>query len=284
MQRQDKRPTFYFQADANSLGGFLEQPFQRLVPQQASVSLPAAGGFATARAEGFNLDQIVSCTSSHTRVSGRETTDGRAFSTLVTAVIEGLNILEIVTAERVVAQISVECPADYGSRRISLAGSHFQGLRVGGHDASPTLNPSFLNAQRAGSVGSPMTWADFRSIGEKQSRTLIDAIKRQAQSAAWEWAQERYEWMGASQKRQDGALVQCSLVDAVASPIPGNSLGHIIEIPDFGRIILGELLVSSDSVQLSMIRAELGCHVHGKLITVQAGSGGTMMPPILSSH
>jgi hypothetical protein len=280
MQRQDKKPTFYFQAGANSLGGFLEQPFQRLVPQQASVSLPAAGGFATTRAEGFNLEQIVSCTSSHTRVSGRETTGGHAFSTLVTAVIEGLNILEIVTAERIVAQISVECPTDYGPRKISLAGSHFEGLRVGGHNASPTLNPSFLNA-RSGSVGSPMTWTDFQSIGEKQSRTLIDAIKQHARSAAWEWAQERYEWMGSSQKRKDGELVQCSLVDTVASSIPGNSFGHIIEIPDFGRIILGELLVSSDSVQLFMIRAELGCHVHGQLVTAQAGSGGTMMPPIL---
>jgi hypothetical protein len=283
MQRQDKRPAFYFQADANSLGGFLEQPFQRLVPQQASVSLPAAGGFATTRSEGFNLEQIVSCTSSHTRVSGRETTDGRAFTTLVTAVIEGLNILEIVTAERIVAQISVECPTDYGPRRISLAGSHFEGLRVGGHNVSPTVNPSFLNSQRAGTVRSPMTWTDFQSIGERQSRTLIDAIKQHTQSAAWEWAQERYEWMGSSQKRKDGELVQCSLVDAVASAIPGNSLGHIIEIADFGRIILGELLVSADSVQLFMIRAELGCHVHGKVVTVQAGSGGTMMPPLLNS-
>lgn len=282
MQRQDKKPTFYFQADATSLGGFLEQPFQRLVPQQASVSLPAAGGFATARTEGFNLEQIVSCTSSHTRVSGRETTDGRAFSTLVTAVVEGLNILEIVTAERVVAQISVECPADYGPRRISLVGSHFEGLRVGGHNASPTLNPSFLNAQPAGTVRSPMTWTDFQGIGEKQSRTLIGAIK-QTRNAAWEWAQERYEWMGSTQKRQDGELVQCSLVDSVASAIPGSSLGHLIEIPEFGRIILGELLVSADSVQLFMIRAELGCHVHGRVITVQAGSGGTMMPPLLNA-
>jgi hypothetical protein len=281
MQRQDKRPTFYFQADANTFGGFLQQPFQRIVPPQASVSLPAAGGFATTRTKGFNLEQIVSCTSSYTRVSGRETTDGRAFSTLVTAVIEGLNILEIVTAERIVAQISVECPADYGPRRISLAGTHFEGLRVGGHYAAPTLNPSFLNTQRAGSVLSPMTWSDFQSIGEKQSRTLIGGIKQDPRSAAWEWAKERYEWMSSGQKRKDGELVQCSLVDTVASSIPGNSIGHIIEIADFGRIILGELLVSSDSVQLFMVRAELGCNVHGNVNIVSAGSGGTMMPPII---
>ena len=48
-------------------------------------------------------------------------------STLVTSVVEGLNILEIVKAERIVAQISVEYPADGGFPRSFL---HWFSLRA----------------------------------------------------------------------------------------------------------------------------------------------------------
>jgi len=39
----------------------------------------------------------------------------------VTSVVEGLNILEVITAERLVAQVSVEYPRDDGYLEVSLA-------------------------------------------------------------------------------------------------------------------------------------------------------------------
>src|SRR3977135_3197336 len=103
---------FYsFRADANALGGYLKEPFEKNIPTLAPVSLPAVGGFAMARSEAFTLDEIITCSSASTRVSGREHADG-SVSILVTAAVEGLNLLEVVTARRVVAQVSISIPKD----------------------------------------------------------------------------------------------------------------------------------------------------------------------------
>ena len=122
----------------------METPHKKVVPSQASVALPAVGGHATARTEAFNCDEIVSCQAAYTRVTGGQVEEDGSWSTLVTSVVEGLNILDAVKVDRIVAQVSVEHPADGGNPTISLAGSHFDGMRLGGCDVSPTLNPTLL--------------------------------------------------------------------------------------------------------------------------------------------
>jgi hypothetical protein len=256
---QSKDTTFYYQASASPLGGKLEQPFLRPLPSPASSALPAAGGFASGQSEAFNHENIVSFIAAHTRISGHKA--GSEFSTLVTTVVEGLNILEIVTAKRVVAQLTVTFPSDGGPRRISTAGSHVEGLRVGGYDAAPEPNGRLLR--------SPVTSEEIQGIGEEQSKALTDKA---------EWLTARYGWMRPGQKG-DAALAMCSLFNSVSPKIPGSSFGSVVIVPDFGRLFLGELLVSHGSVQLSMVRAELGCNVHGTITVATGGTGGTMMPP-----
>ena len=266
MQSRDK--TFYYQASASPLGGQMEQPFLRPIPSPASSALSAAGGFASSQSEAFNHENIVSFTAAHTRISGheaphggREAPDGKEFSTLVTTVVEGLNILEIVTAKRVVAQLSVAFPKDGGPRRIATAGSYFEGLRIGGYDAEPQPNKALLR--------SPLTVEGIQGIGVEQSKALADKVSGLT---------ARYGWTRREQKG-NAALTMCSLLNAVSPKLPGRSFGHVIAIPDFGRIFLGELLVSHGFAQLSMVRAELGCNVHATLTVSVAGSGGTTMPP-----
>ncbi len=74
--RSNVKKAFYFHADANSLGGFIEKPFQKVIPSQASASLPAVGGHVTTRTEAFNFEEIVSCRSAYTRVSGSQLEPG----------------------------------------------------------------------------------------------------------------------------------------------------------------------------------------------------------------
>lgn len=258
MQSRDK--TFYYQASASPLGGQMQQPFFRPLPSPASSALSAAGGFASSNSEAFNHENIVSFAAAHTRISGHEAPDGSEFSTLVTTVVEGLNILEIVTAKRVVAQLAVAYPKNGNPRRFAMAGSDFEDLRVGGYDADPKLNGNLLR--------SPVDLTHIQGIGEQQS-TALQGTK---------WLTNRYGWTS-SQQQDDAALTMCSLVTALDSEIPFSTAGHVIDIPDFGRIFLGELVVSHGFAQLSMVRAELGCNVHASLSVSMAGGGGTMMPP-----
>jgi hypothetical protein len=298
MQSYEKKRFYTFRADANALGGYLEEPFEKIIRTLAPVSLPPVGGFATARSEAFNLDEIVSCSSAYTRVSGREHADG-SVSIQVAATVEDLNILDVVTAERIVAQVSIAISNDQKPLRFSLAGSRFVGLWLAGRKSCPKLNSRLqLPGSGTSSQGLTLTYEDVRQTGRDQAARLIKGFQA-VSSSAHEWAKERHEWMTLEQPRDDTVL--CSLVDGFegadstegcdpvdgfegAEPKEGDGFegaepeercGHIVEIPGFGRIILGELLISRKSVQLVAIRAELGCSVRGKVGVNAVGGGGS---------
>ncbi len=275
---------YSLRADANALGGFLEEPFARTIPALAPVSLPAVGGFATARSGAFNLDEIVSCSSAYTLVTGREESgSGGTISTLCTAVIEDLNILEVVTAKRIVAQIAVTIPKERSlPRRISFAGSRFEGLRLAGRDCTPRMNSELHRLDVGNGEELPLTWQSIANAGRLQADRLMTWYRSRNQDAK-KWATERHGWMTSSDPaRKEGASVLCSLVDGFQTgnhfendPEKEPHNGHIVAIPGFGRIILGELLVSRESVQLVSIRAELGCPVVGRVTgPTPATSGG----------
>jgi hypothetical protein len=276
----ESKKIFYFHADASSLGGFIEEPFHKHLPPQASASLPSVGGHITTRTEAFDLEGVVSCRSATTRVSGRHLDEDGSASILVTTVLEGLNILEIVKAERVVAQITAEFASAGGFPRISLAGSHFDGLRIGHSDASLALNPGLLGfASSAKASRTPMTQALFHETGRQQAAKLVKSVKAEADQDSLRWLTNRYGWMDSDRKPEKDGLSLCSLVDGVGGAIPGRSFGHVIEVPDFGRIFLGEILVYPRALQLTMARVELGCSTKGKVgVGTAAVRGGTVPP------
>lgn len=217
------RKFYSFRADANALGGHLEEPCEKCIPTLAPVCLPAVGGVAMARSEAFTLDEIVRISSAYTRVSGRQHADGSA-SILITAAVEGVNILEVVTARRVVGQVSILVP-EKGPLQISLIGSRFEGLQLAGRECRPKPNP-------------------------------------------------RQEWITRDPKSGN---ILSSLIDGLeedGDPKTSHG-GHVVHIPGFGRIALGEVRLSGDSVQLVMIRADLGCPVKGGVTISCLGGGGS---------
>jgi hypothetical protein len=268
---KEKDKGFYsFRADANALGGILKKPFHKPIPTLAPVSLPAAGGFAKARSEAFTLDNIVSCSSAYSRVSGQEEEDG-SISILVTAVVEGLNLLEVVEAERVVAQLSILIPPDRKGLKVSTAGSRFEGLRLAGRPMDPQLSPRLHDREkerdeqgRAHGATAGHLW----EIGKEQAARVTNAFAGRHNAA---WAENRFKWM--QTEEQTNTSVLCSLVDGFIPHRPEHC-GHVVEIPGFGRFFFGELLLTRDSAQLVSIRAELGCPVTGTVTINCVGGGG----------
>jgi hypothetical protein len=274
MQSFHQSRFYSFRVDANALGGFLEEPVKKDIPTVAPTSLPPVGGFATARSEAFNLDEIVSCSSAYTRVSGREHHADGSISISATAVLEGLNLLEVVTAKRIVSQVSIFIPRGSADLQISFAGSRFEGLLLAGCENGPTMN-SELNPPgcKQGGPGLPLTWQDIATVAGSQAEKLIGSFKDRGEDA-YQWAQRRHGRMISDPPPGDGGTLLCSLVDGFDGEGSHKSCGHIVEIPGFGRIFLGELRVSRNAVQLVAIRAELGCPVRGSVGFCAVGGGG----------
>jgi hypothetical protein len=178
-----------------------------------------------------------------------------------------------VTAERVVTQISISIPKGDELAKFSPSGSRFEGLRLAGRPASPKLNADLQGGGGKERKGSSLNWLEIHGAGRQQAERLIESFKARGQKDAFDWAGKRHGWMAKDAVPKDGGYVLCSLVDGFEGTAPSGACGHIVDIPEFGRIFLGEMRVTHNSIQLVAIRAELGCPFLGKF-GISAGGGG----------
>ena len=260
----DRSHSYY--ADAEVLSANLVQPLEHEIKRQAYVKLPKDGQYQFKRAEAFRLEGIISYESGYTQVAGhRSAKPGHGFTTLTTAVVEGLNVLDVVTADRVVGQISTEHPLDGQVPSVTFLGTRFDNLRIGGHKVDVDRNLEILGPKPA----NDQSYFDDPAVMSRFSQQYTDL--RSARSFP-EWADEQYRWDAAEVQRRGRA--QCSLVNGVAGA-PGNSFGHVIDVPHFGKIFLAELTVNREKARsgvkepdkytfhLAMVRLELGCLAQG---------------------
>ncbi len=172
------------------------------------------------------------------------------------------------------AQISMEHPADGGPPVVSFTGSRFEGLKIGGRDVSLTLSSSLLEG---GVAREQITWPLFQKTGGQQAAKLVKSAKSSGDT--YQWVVDRYGWIASDRGPKTSESILCSLLDGVDAPVPGKSFGHVMDIPNFGKLIFGEVLAFPASVHLSMIRAELGSPTSGGMNIASAVVNGGTMPP-----
>jgi hypothetical protein len=250
----------YYHADTTALGGHIHTPFEQMVPVTAPLSLPPVGGYAVARSEGYRLEGILSFESARTQVAGSVSRKNGAFTTLATSVVEGLNILDVIVVDRVVAQIATEHPRDGYIPKVTFVGTQFENVRIAGYPVQIVLNFN-LCQQAVGPDGFPKTYLvedqQFLATVEKQYRDLTAA------KTVPTWVRERYTWDNAQRERRGNVL--CSLVSQVKGDFPGSAYGNILDIPEIGKVFLGELLLDHNTYRVIAIRLELGCTTCGTL-------------------
>jgi len=137
---------FLYHALATGVSGHITLPFQQLIEVQAPSALPFTGGHSASRVERFGCGNIVSFSSASTATTGSESRG--SFHTLATATVEGLNILNVVTADRVVARLASKYSKDTGDQSATIAGSHFVNLRIAGYPVEVEIDPDRLKSSR----------------------------------------------------------------------------------------------------------------------------------------
>lgn len=273
------QPVHEYYAKANVLHADITEPIQEVVNPQALVTLPKAGGYQFRKADPFRLEGIISYEGGYTQVAGHPSTKLDGFTTLSTSVLEGLNILDVVTVDRVVAQLSTVHPV-YGSGQVpsvTFLGTRFENLRIAGHKVDIDHDLNFL-----GKPENDESYFDNHGV--------IDRISKQYERIASsmhlpDWARKEYP-SGRPVVNDNGSkTLECSLVNAVDGG-PGAQFGHIIDLPHFGRIFLGELKIEREQgnpakgiydsykFKLTMIRVKMGCISTGNSGAGNADSNG----------
>lgn len=273
---------YYYHADSNAFGGHIETPFKQLIPVAAPSSLPPVGGYESAHTGRYQLEDILSFESAHTQVAGSVSHKTGGWTTLASAVVEGLNVLNVITADRIVAQIATENPPEGYIPTVSFVGTQIQNLRVSGFPVDPVFNLGMCDQGLAAGRFPERAVVDNESFLDRakaqyermnNSKLLPEWVQDRSIPA---WVRERYTWDNAQLRER--AAVSCSLVTEVRGQFPGRPFGHVLEIPEIGRVFLGELLLDDNTYRIIGMRLELGCATQGSLSVSTASKEGTGYP------
>lgn len=259
--------THKYHAEATILSGDLIHPLEQEIKPQANVKLSEDGGYLSEHSEPYHLEGVISFSKAYTQVAGnRDSKPGHGWSTLVTSVVEDLNVLEVVTADRVVGQIATHHPLDGYVPSVHFLGTRFENLRIAGRPANVDIHPDpyFLGPK-------PDNDAPYTRHPGFLERVARQFERIRGCEGLPDGLLERYNQLPA--KSDDQESIECSLVNNVECPSLGRSFGHVIDIPDFGKIYLAVLRIKhwefvkdapkKTLIDLTMIELQLGCLAHG---------------------
>ena len=247
---------YAYRAAAAAFGGFVSRPFTEPLVVQAPTFLMPVGGYGSARVHNFRYHEIVSFRAGYTQVIGTEhRRNGKLVrETLASAVVEGLNILDIVTADRVVGRLtshSTEDATPADELHALPIGSYFENLRIAGHRIAPTCHPHLIDPACA-----------TKSAIAARAESLCDPDPADEHDA--------------TPLRPDG-MMRVSLFEPLRDLIAGGRTypGCRIHVPSFGDIFLGEYVVSPSHRQLTMLRVELHSPEAGRLACASLEGNGS---------
>ena len=271
-----------YHAEAEALSGKITLPLVQEVKPPTYVKLNERGGYLSQHVENYRLGGIVSFRSAYTQVGGNpDTKVDHGWNTLATSVIEGLNVLDIVTADRIVCQISTDHPLVGYVPTVTFLGTHFENLRIAGHPVKLDLDLNMLGAK-------PKSDASYTSDAGFIKRVSAQREHIQSQKDIPSEISARYNRLPAISDKQES--ISCSLVNQAEGAYPGRSLGHAIDVPNFGKIYLATLCVEQSdfdtptgaprktTITLNMIEMVMGCVASGVLIAGGGKTNGTTAP------
>jgi hypothetical protein len=252
-----------FHAGAHVLSGDLEHPIRQPIEHYGNVVIEKTRReslFSESIGE-TSVEGLISFKAGHTRVIGSQLknkkdifgNDHSGWITQSTSVLEGLNVGDVITADRLVAQISTEHPLTYPGHvpKVTFLGTRFENLRVAGYPVQLELNLGFCGDRPEGDrpylddisfLDRVQTQLD--SIEDKEH--LPEGLKKQYDDTIADInSLKRLAKGGSNGGRTGNSKLQCSLVKHISPiPIPGVKVfGNVIFIPDFGIVSLAEVEV-----------------------------------------
>jgi hypothetical protein len=267
--------TFLYNARGDGFSAQVTRPVQQTIEVQAGLSLPTAGGHGCSRVENYKYSEIFSFDAAYSQVAGSQNLANGNYTTLVAATVEGLNILDMVTADKIVARLSSEHPADGSQPSIIPLGSTFENLRIAGCPVQVNLDIDLFT--RLGTFDSfkneYQTNKQFRET--MQQRYFWGPPK----SDIPEFLRARYNWFPGDAFPESKGIVLCSLVKGIQTTCPEiKSYGNIIVLPQFGTIYLSDFYLENSSRRLTMLRVEMGSPVCGTASAADVEGNGVLFP------
>lgn len=227
---------------------------------QASIASAIGAGFGKARVENFKHLEYLSLGSAESHVVSSHSKRDKAYGTLASVVVEDLNILNVVTCDKIVTRLTTKHNDDGKSQpSFILHGTRFIGLRIAGHEIDFNLEVGLFSE-----LG---TWDDLNKAYETNPaiHAELDALSL-------------YPPTGKTLPLHNG-LFSCTLAH-IPKKLPHGLTrkGQGICVPHFGAIYPAQYYITATQRRLRMLHVELGCSVEGCYGLGDVGGNGSPLP------
>lgn len=235
---------FLYHAEASAATGNLTLPYQELIPVPASVSVPLNGGHATASAQNFDHRGILSFRHAEVHAIGSYSARDGAHGTLSSVCVEGVNIMNVVTCDRVVLRLTSKHPDGGGEPSFIPLGSRFENLRIAGHPIEVDMATDLFTELN--------TWSKLSHAYENDKAVHAEIGKLSMMKPSGKHLPVGHKALGVTLARNLDKL-----------PRGLTRRDHGIYVPHFGTVYLGEYFISRAAQRLLMLHVDLGCAVEG---------------------
>lgn len=269
---------FVFRGNASGVSAHIRRPNDRILTVQGASSLPVTGGFSESKVGPKSLDDYLSFKFAETSVKGDFTNAAAAIAitnnkklpdevptqTTVIAAVGGLEIGKLFRADLAQAGLISKSPKNRGEQpSVRLVNNKLEGIQIGGYDVNITLDEGTFNRcdtleklQAAYSKGfQPAQAAMFHTLARKPGAKL----------------------------QVSGGMAYATLVRKVewpkGKPAGLTELGpNAFYLEGLGSIFFAELLISSASRRLTMIRFQFGSPFGGDASIAEGETNGSHWP------
>ncbi|MEZ5318712.1 MAG: hypothetical protein R2752_15035 [Vicinamibacterales bacterium] len=257
---------YLFRANACAFGGRILRPRPVVLVSGASSSIGVSGGRAEARARATHFKPYVRIGGASTRVeakfddlkAARALTEGvgqeaaLATTSSAQAVVDGLLVSKRLAIRQVRASLISRSAPEQGEPDIIVGrDTAIKGLTIDGFPVTVELAVAAFAtmATHAAFVKAGAPGCQVPPDDTDPSKPVLATIVR---SLRW------------TRKPHPEATIE----------------GHVIRVPDFGRIYVGEIYITPDSRRLTLLRLRLGSPEGGMADFAEVETNGGWYPPV----
>jgi hypothetical protein len=260
---------YLYHAYALAAGGFVTSDGNRQnIESAASVVLSMSGGSGHVTQTGYRFLWCGRTTNFYIRIAESECEvvgyeDSEGYHTRSKSILRGLDINGVITADVVESALeslhtTAGCAAaPHHEPAIELLNSRFEGLKISGVSVSPQRSPVFDSCPTYDSLNAFVNGSSSVPAATLRPRFRVASLM----DVPTDPPPTQYVTdMSTKYVRDD--VIRCSIFDPL-EPSELKSYGASVDVPQFGRIYLGELVVTKGMKRLNMIRFDLGCDAEG---------------------
>jgi hypothetical protein len=179
--------------------------------------------------------------------------------------------MEMITADKVVASVVSNVRSDGdGEPSVRLIGTHVENLRIAGIQVRVGLAIDLLDsAPRLQDLRKQ--WGTSGLGGIFAGEEIRECLQGAPPQVTRLFSRQAGDEFVMPERR---GVTRMSVVRSLTPKSEGlGCYGHVIYVPGFGTIRLGELEISSQTRSLTMIEVDLGCPVQGDMVLCAVADG-----------